>query len=29
MIPDYPTKVFYDKREVYALLVQTLSVEAY
>jgi len=28
MKPDYPTKVFYDKRNVYVLLVQTLAAYA-
>jgi hypothetical protein len=28
MKPDYPTKVFYDKREIYVLLVQTLAAYA-
>jgi len=29
MKPDYPTKVFYDKREIYVLLIQTLAADAY
>jgi len=29
MIPDYPAKVFYDKRDVYILLVQSLAANAY
>jgi hypothetical protein len=29
MKPDYPTKVFYDKRKVYALLMQSLATDAF
>jgi hypothetical protein len=28
MIPDYPAKVFFDKREVYVLLMQSLAAHA-
>jgi hypothetical protein len=29
MKPDYPTKIFYDKRKVYVLLVQSLATDAF
>jgi len=29
MTPDYPAKVFYDKRDVYVLLVQSLAANAH
>jgi hypothetical protein len=29
MKPDYPTKVFYDQREEYAFLIQSLATDAF